>query len=98
MLTSSQAPFVASFLYREFIAENKWQIAEQELISRLEGFIELLNQGRTDSLFPNYTEFVIVRKEDHALRLYAISVRGMNTMSNAKVPNNANQKSAPMVP
>ncbi|MHB8077211.1 DUF3375 domain-containing protein [Desulfosporosinus fructosivorans] len=52
LLTSSQAPFVASFLYREFIAENRRQIAEQELISRLEGFIELLNQGRADSLFP----------------------------------------------
>ncbi|ACL18693.1 conserved hypothetical protein [Desulfitobacterium hafniense DCB-2] len=43
---------MASFLYREFIAENRRQIAEQELISHLEGFIELLNQGRDDFLFP----------------------------------------------
>ncbi|HWQ42231.1 MAG TPA: DUF3375 family protein [Desulfosporosinus sp.] len=28
LLTSSQTPFVASFLYREFIAENRRQIAE----------------------------------------------------------------------
>ncbi|MDR3600903.1 MAG: hypothetical protein P4L49_10570 [Desulfosporosinus sp.] len=43
---------MASFLYREFIAENCRQIAEQELISRLEGFIELLNLGCDDSHFP----------------------------------------------
>ncbi|MHB8125424.1 MAG: DUF3375 domain-containing protein [Desulfitobacteriaceae bacterium] len=49
---SPQAPFVTAFLYKEFIAENRRQIAEQELISRLESLIDLLNQGQSDPLFP----------------------------------------------
>jgi len=52
LLASPQAPFVTAFLYKEFIAENRRQIAEQELISRLEGFIDLLSQGQSDFLFP----------------------------------------------
>jgi len=52
LLASPQAPFVAAFLYKEFIAENRRQISEQELISRLEGFIALLSQGQSDLLFP----------------------------------------------
>jgi flagellar motility protein MotE (MotC chaperone) len=52
LLASPQAPFVAAFLYKEFIAVNRRQIPEQELISRLESYIDLLNQGQDDSLFP----------------------------------------------
>lgn len=51
LLASPQATFSASFLYKEFIAENKRQISEQELISHLENFIFILNQG-VDDLFP----------------------------------------------
>ncbi|UWG97973.1 DUF3375 domain-containing protein [Dehalobacter sp. DCM] len=52
LLASPQAPLIAAFLYKEFIAENRRQIAEQELIGRLESFIDQLNQGRSDNLFP----------------------------------------------
>lgn len=52
LLASPQAPLVAAFLYKEFIAENKRLIAEQELISRLESFIDRLSQGRDEHLFP----------------------------------------------
>lgn len=52
LLASSQAPFVAAFFYKEFIAENRRQIAEQELISRLENYIYYLNQGRDEANFP----------------------------------------------
>ena len=43
LLASPQAPLVAAFLYKVFIAENRRLIAEQELISRLESFIDLLS-------------------------------------------------------
>lgn len=52
LLASPQATFVAAFLYKEFIAENRRQIAEQELISHLENFIYILNQGRSEDIFP----------------------------------------------
>jgi len=52
LLASPQATLVTAFLYKEFIAENRRQIAEPELISRLENFIYLLNQGRSEALFP----------------------------------------------
>lgn len=52
LLASPQAPFVATFFYKEFIAQNRRQIAEQELISRLESYIDYLSQGRSDTLFP----------------------------------------------
>jgi len=52
LLASPQAPFVTSFLYKEFIAENRREIAEQELISRLENYIYFLQQVRNEVLFP----------------------------------------------
>jgi hypothetical protein len=52
LLTSPQAPLVAAFLYKEFIAENRRLVAEQELISRLDSFIDRLSQGRSECLFP----------------------------------------------
>ena len=52
LLASPQAPLVAAFLYKVFIAENRRLIAEQELISRLESFIDLLSQGQNDRAFP----------------------------------------------
>lgn len=52
LLASTQATFVAAFLYKEFIADNKRHIAEQELISHLENFIYMLNQGRSEAIFP----------------------------------------------
>lgn len=52
LLVSPQASFVAAFLYKEFIAENRRLVAEQELISRLESFIDRLSQGRSERLFP----------------------------------------------
>ena len=42
----------AAFLYKEFIAENRRMIAEQELIGRMENFIERINQGRDERIFP----------------------------------------------
>lgn len=52
LLASPQAPLVAAFLYKEFIAENRRLVAEQELVSRLESFIDRLSQGRSERLFP----------------------------------------------
>ena len=52
LLASPQAPLVAAFLYKEFIAENRRLVAEQELISHLESFIDRLSQGRSERLFP----------------------------------------------
>ncbi len=52
LLASPQAPLVAAFLYKEFIAKNRRLVAEQELISRLESFIDRLSQGRSVRLFP----------------------------------------------
>ena len=52
LLASQQAPMAAAFLYKEFIAENRRMIAEQELIGRMENFIERINQGRDERIFP----------------------------------------------
>ncbi len=52
LLASPQAPLIAAFLYKEFIAENRRLVAEQELIGCLESFIERLSQGRGERLFP----------------------------------------------
>lgn len=52
LLASPQAPLVAAFLYKEFIAENRRLVAEQELISRLESFIDRLSQGRSERVYP----------------------------------------------
>lgn len=51
LLASNQAAFVVSFLYKEFIAENRREIAEQELIIRLDNYIYFLNQGQIDEKF-----------------------------------------------
>lgn len=51
LLTAQQAPFIAAFLYQEFIAENKRQIAEHELIGSLDSYINELNQGQDEDLF-----------------------------------------------
>ncbi|WP_411676856.1 DUF3375 family protein [Caproicibacter sp.] len=51
LLTAKQAPFIAAFLYQEFIAENKRQIAEHELIGSLESYLNELNQGQDEDLF-----------------------------------------------
>lgn len=52
LLASPQAPFVASFLYKEFIAEGRRQIAEHELAASLEHYAEQINQGREEGIFP----------------------------------------------
>ena len=52
LLASQQAPMAAAFLYKEFIAENRRMIAEQELIGRMENFIERINQRRDERIFP----------------------------------------------
>ena len=52
LLASQQAPMAAAFLYKEFIAENRRMIAEQELIGRMENFVERINQGRDERIFP----------------------------------------------
>lgn len=50
LLTAQQAPFIAAFLYQEFIAENKRQIAEHDLIGSLDGYINELNQGQDENI------------------------------------------------
>ncbi|NCD09564.1 MAG: DUF3375 domain-containing protein [Negativicutes bacterium] len=52
LLASQQAPMAAAFLYKEFIAGNRRMIGEQELIGRLDNFIERINQGRDERIFP----------------------------------------------
>lgn len=52
LLASPQAPLVAAFLYKEFIAENRRLVAEQELSGRLESFIDRLSQGKSERVFP----------------------------------------------
>ncbi len=52
LLASQQAPMAAAFLYKEFIAENRRMIAEQELIGRMDNFVERINQGRDEHIFP----------------------------------------------
>lgn len=44
LLTASNAPFVISFLYREFMEEYKREIPEDELISHLESYMESLEE------------------------------------------------------
>ncbi len=51
LLAADQGPFIAAFLYKEFIAVNKRGVAEQELIERLDSFIYQLNQGGRKDLF-----------------------------------------------
>ena len=51
LLASQQAHFAATFFYREFVVANRRQIPEQELISRLDSFIDDLNEGRDEPLF-----------------------------------------------
>jgi len=52
LLTSQNAPFIAAFLFREFIAEDRRQIAQYELVSRLDSFIYDVDSGREETLFP----------------------------------------------
>lgn len=51
LLTAQQAPFIAAFLYQEFIAENRRQIAEHKLAASLDSYIDKLNQGQDEDLF-----------------------------------------------
>ncbi|MDR2600605.1 MAG: DUF3375 domain-containing protein [Oscillospiraceae bacterium] len=51
LLTSTLSPYIASFLFHIFIAEDRRQIAGQELISRLDDFIYEVNRGREVALF-----------------------------------------------
>lgn len=44
LLTANNAPFVISFLYREFMEEYKREIPEDELISHLESYMESLEE------------------------------------------------------
>lgn len=44
LLTANNAPFVISFLYREFMEEYKREIPEDELISHLESYMENLEE------------------------------------------------------
>jgi len=52
LLASPQAPLVSAFLYKEFIAANRRLVAEQELVARLESFIDRLSQGKSERVFP----------------------------------------------
>jgi len=51
LLTSNQSPYIASFLFKIFITEDRRQISGQELISRLDDFIYEVNAGRDDMVF-----------------------------------------------
>jgi len=51
LLTSKLSPYIASFLFQVFIAEDKRQISGQELTSRLDDFIYEVNYGREDIVF-----------------------------------------------
>ena len=51
LLTSPQAPFIAAFLFLEFISKNRRELAQQELISRLEDFIYQVNLNREEAVF-----------------------------------------------
>lgn len=48
LLASSQASLVISFLYFEFVAENKREIPEHTLISRLNSYIDQLSIAQDD--------------------------------------------------
>ncbi|MDR1204187.1 MAG: DUF3375 domain-containing protein [Peptococcaceae bacterium] len=52
LLASHQAPFVISFLYRVFLAENVREVSEQELLGRLENYKDMLNAGSGEDRFP----------------------------------------------
>ena len=62
--------------------------------------------NRRDGTFLSYVAYnggdwpvsLSLCSKDYALRIYALSVSGTNTTNIAKVTNNANQKSAPIVP
>ena len=51
LLTSSQSPYIASFLFQAFIAEDRRQISGQELISKLDDFIYVVNHDREHDIF-----------------------------------------------
>ena len=46
LLTASLSPYITSFLFQVFIAEDRRQISGQELISRLDDFIYEVNNGQ----------------------------------------------------
>lgn len=52
LLASNQASFVVAFLYKEFVLENRREIAEHELIVRLDNYIYFLNKGQIEEKFP----------------------------------------------
>ena len=51
LLASTQAPFITAFLFQEFIAKNRREIAQLELIGRLDDFIYQVNLNREDPVF-----------------------------------------------
>lgn len=51
LLTSPQVPYIASFLFQEFIAQDRRQISGQELINRLDDFIYTVNLDREEAVF-----------------------------------------------
>jgi hypothetical protein len=52
LLASHQAPFVISFLYRAFLADNVREVPERELRGRLENYKDMLNGGSGEDRFP----------------------------------------------
>ena len=50
LLTASLSPYITSFLFQVFIAEDRRQISGQELISRLDDFIYEVNYGQEDAV------------------------------------------------
>jgi len=51
LIASTHAPMVVSFLYKEFIAENKRNISESELAGRLDIYIYMLRQDNEQTIF-----------------------------------------------
>jgi hypothetical protein len=64
LMASTQAPYVISFLYSEFIANNRRNIPEQELIGDLEDFLALVNQGREDGPMPGSSRDYLISWAD----------------------------------
>ena len=51
LLAAKNAPFIASFLHKAFIVNNRRQVAEQELAEDLDDFIAALSEGQEEAAF-----------------------------------------------
>lgn len=51
LLAADQASFIAAFFYREFLAENRRAVEEEQLLSDLEDFIYELRRAEDEASF-----------------------------------------------